>query len=538
MNVSDERTQSLWMETEVAPRTPALRENVRADVVVIGSGIAGLSAAYELLLQGLTVVVLDRGGIGCGMTARTTAHLSSFSDDGMSELIKVRGEEVAKLWHESQAASIDRIEAICNEEAISCKFRRLDGLLFPDIGSEPSKCREMFEEEMEAAKKIGARLEKTSGTPFKDLTDVPTLRYPNQATFHPAKYLRGLVEVIRKKGGKLYAHSAVTKVDEHQRGVVVTTASGHTVQALNAIIATNSPINDRVAIHTKQGPYRTYAMSFTIPRDELPDKLYWDTADPYHYVRLQSGPGETDYLIVGGADHESGGADDGGVRFEALESWTRSLVPNLGNETHRWSGQVLEPLDYAAFIGRNPGNERIYIATGDSGQGMTHGVVAAMLLKDLIVQGSSPWQDVYEPTRTVPAGSWVGNNIGAFGIFSEYVAPGEISSYDELERGKGAIVRQGLKKVAAYRDDGGKLHLRSAVCTHMGCHLHWNSTERCWDCPCHGSHFSVDGAVLNGPAMADLEPIEPEQSTRERQPARTSARKPARNGEARKRRAS
>jgi Rieske Fe-S protein len=170
----------------------------------------------------------------------------------------------------------------------------------------------------------------------------------------------------------------------------------------------------------------------------------------------------------------------------------------------------MEPLDYCGFIGRNPGNEHVYVATGDSGQGITHGVVAGLLLKDLILDGESPWREVYEPSRKMPAGSWLGANVGVFQVYSEYLAPGELGSLDELERGKGAIVRQGLQKVAAYRDERGGLHLRSAACTHLGCPLHWNSTERCWDCQCHGSHFSVDGEVLNGPAVADLAPVESE----------------------------
>jgi Rieske Fe-S protein len=327
----------------------------------------------------------------------------------------------------------------------------------------------------------------------------------------------------------------VTEIEEADGGILVTTAGGHKVRAAHAIVATNSPINNRAAVHTKQQPYRTYAMAFSIPRGELRDALYWDTADPYHYVRLQSGPGTVDYLIVGGADHDSGGADDGEIRFQALEAWMRSLLPNLGKETHRWSGMVFEPLDYCGFIGRNPGDTNIYIATGDSGQGMTHGVIAGMLLKDIIVSGRSPWAELYQPDRRVAVGDWVGANIGAFAIFSEYVAPGELKSFDELEPGKGAIIRQGMQKVAAYRDEKGKLHLRSAVCTHTGCHLHWNSTEVCWDCPCHGSQFSVDGAVLNGPAVADLAAVPDKSGARERKPARRPAQKGARD--TRKRRA-
>jgi Rieske Fe-S protein len=282
------------------------------------------------------------------------------------------------------------------------------------------------------------------------------------------------------------------------------------VTAVHAVFATNSPTCDWVEIHSKMAPYRTYAMAYTIPRGTLPDALYWDMADPYHYVRLQPGPGATDYLIVGGADHKTGGADDGAVRFEGLEAWIRERIPELGREVRRWSGQVLDTIDYCGFIGRDPGRKRTFIATGDSGQGMTHGALAGILLKQLIVDGASPWTEVYEPSRKPIAaiGNFVRENTTAITNFAEYLMPADIKSVEDLAPGDGGIMRRGLSKVAVCRDLDGQLHSHSAVCTHLGCHLHWNSTEQCWDCPCHGSQFSPEGEVLNGPAIAPLEPAE------------------------------
>jgi glycine/D-amino acid oxidase-like deaminating enzyme len=169
------------------------------------------------------------------------------------------------------------------------------------------------------------------------------------------------------------------------------------VSAAQAVVATNSPINDRFALHTQLAPYRTYAMAVTIDQDSIEDALYWDTLDPYHYVRLQNGRGRTQYLIVGGADHKTGEADDGWARFEGLESWIRALLPKLGNITHRWSGQILDPIDYSAFIGRNPGNQNIFVHTGESRQGITHGVVGSLLLKRLILGQDAPWAEFYDP---------------------------------------------------------------------------------------------------------------------------------------------
>ena len=508
MNARGEATQSLWMSVEVAPDAPRLEGTQRCDTVIVGAGIAGLSTAYELAAVGRAVIVIDRGAIAGGMTSRTTAHLAPICDDGVAELTKIRGGEVAKLFQQSQAAAVDRIEALLAKHDIACNFRRLEAVLFPALGMDFKDARKQQAEEFDAVRAAGAEVARSSGTPLKGFEDAPVLRYPRQATFHPLKYLNGLVAAIRAKGGLIFADSPVVEVEELEGSVRVKTENGATVIAAHAVFATNSPINDRVELHSKMAPYRTYAMAFTIPRDTLPDKLYWDMGDPYHYVRLQPGPGTVDYLIAGGGDHKSGETDDGDVRFEAIEAWIRALVPDLGKEVHRWSGQVLDTVDYCAFIGRNPGSEHVYVATGDSGQGMTHGVVAGLLLKELIVAGQSPWQAVYDPARQPPKSllNYVSENITAIKNFAEHLMPAESTSVEELKPGQGGILSDGDAKIAACRDRNGVLHLRSAVCTHLGCHVHWNSTEQCWDCPCHGSHFAPDGAVLNGPAIAPLAP--------------------------------
>jgi glycine/D-amino acid oxidase-like deaminating enzyme/nitrite reductase/ring-hydroxylating ferredoxin subunit len=508
MNAEREATRSLWMQQEVGD-APQLEGSQRCDTVIVGAGIAGLSVAYELAMAGRAVIVIDRGAICGGMTSRTTAHLAPICDDGVSSLEKIRGEDNARLFQQSQAAAVDRIEEIVRTHDISCNFRRLDAFLFPALGMDPKEARDQQDKEYEAVRKTGSAVERQKGVPLKGFEDAPVLRYPRQGTFHPLRYLRGLFTVIKEKGGLFFANSPVVKVEELENSVRVVTDNGN-ITAAHAVFATNSPINDWVALHSKMAPYRTYAMAFTLPRGSLPDALYWDMADPYHYVRLNPGPGTADYLIVGGADHKSGEADDGDVRFEAIEAWIRSLVPQLGKEVSRWSGQVLDTIDYCGLIGRNPGNERVYVACGDSGQGMTHGALAGLLIKDLILTGKSPWQAVYDPDRKPPSGivNYINENVTAIKNFAEYLMPSEIDSVDALKPGEGGIIRDGTSKVAACRDRAGKLHLCSAVCTHLGCHVHWNSTEQCWDCPCHGSHFAPDGSVLNGPALAPLERVQ------------------------------
>lgn len=505
MNAHAEATTSLWMDTKVLADAPPLQGRQEAETVVVGAGIAGLSVAYELAAAGQKVIVVERGAVGGGMTARTTAHLSPICDDGLSRLVDLRGPEAARLFQQSQAAAVDRIERIVNALAIDCGFRRLDGFLFPAIGMDQGEAGAQLDAEFEASRRIGAAVERANGVPLAGLQRAPALRYPGQATFHPLRYLSALAGGIADAGGRLFARSPVEEIRAGAGGVTVT-ANGATITAERVVVATNAPVNKRAEIHSKMAPYRTYAMAFTIPRDAVPDALYWDMADPYHYVRLSRGDGDADHLIAGGEDHKTGEADDGDARFSRLEAWLRPLVPALGREVHRWSGQVMNTLDHCGYIGRDPSEERTFIVCGDSGQGMTHGVLAGLLLKDLILSGSSPWEQVYDPARKSmrAAGTYVSENSTAVRNFAEYLLPGEIGSADELAPGEGGILRDGVKRLAASRDRQGVLHVRSAVCSHLGCHVNWNPTEQCWDCPCHGSHFAPDGSVLNGPALSPL----------------------------------
>ena len=510
MNAAREQTKSLWMAVAVDPEAPLLSGKHRCDVAIVGAGMAGLSTAYELVKAGLNVIVVDRSIIAGGMTSRTTAHLAPICDDGLSALISLRGEASARLFQRSQEAAVTRIEQIVEEFSIACNFRRLDAFLFPAVSMEPKDAREQCDREYDAACTIGAAVERVTGVPFNGFEKAPALKYPGQATFHPLRYLNGLAGAIRENGGRIFANSAVTKIEEAESGVRLATDDDAIIEAAKAVFATNSPVNSTIGVHSKMAPYRTYAMAFTIPKGTLPDALYWDMDDPYHYVRLDPGPGMVDYLIAGGADHKSGVADDGAARFDAIEAWMRALLPDLGNEVHRWSGQVLDTIDYCGFIGHNPKSENVFIATGDSGQGMTHGALAGILLKELITRGRSAWEDVYAPARKTPTGlgNFLSENLTALKSFAEYLTPGEIGSVEDLKPGEGGIIRDGMSKTAACRDREGKLHLHAAVCTHLGCHIHWNSTEQCWDCPCHGSQFAADGTVLNGPAVMPLKKAE------------------------------
>ncbi|WP_092191606.1 FAD-dependent oxidoreductase [Desulfomicrobium norvegicum] len=505
MNSNSGQTTSIWMATGQEPESTPLSENMHADVCIVGAGIAGMTTAYLLSRTGRTVIVLDDGHIGGGMTERTTAHLCNAIDDRYFEIEHLHGEKGAILAAESHTAAIDRIEAIVVEEGIDCEFERLDGYLFVP----PNGSKDVLERELNAAHRAGLTdIDRVGRAPIDDFDTGMCLCFPRQAQFHPMKYLEGLKYAIERNGGRIFTGTHAGKIED---GARIETDSGFAVTADAIVMATNTPVNDIVTIHTKQYSYTTYVIAARIPRGSVTRALYWDTDDPYHYIRVQSVSAQDgddyDLLIVGGEDHKSGQADDGDQRYENLEGWARERFPMIENIEMRWSGQVMEPVDGLAFIGRNPGDQNVYIITGDSGMGMTHGTIGGILVTELIVGDPCPWESLYDPSRITLRTSlqYARENINvAVQYFEGYLSGGDVDSPEEIAPGEGAIVRRGIAKVAVYRDEEGTLHERSAVCPHLGGIVSWNTSEKTWDCPCHGSQFDSYGRVITGPANSDL----------------------------------
>lgn len=504
MNVSDEASRSCW--TDHLPRVdaPPLTGEASCDLVVIGSGIAGLSSAHEAARFGRKVIVIERGRISGGMTARTTAHLATEIDDFYSELVRAHGEDQARLYHESQVAAVNRIEAICEEEGIDADFARVDGFL---IAADKSHQADL-DKEYDVCRKLDVEVEKAESAPVPLPDGARALRFPNQGRFHPLKYCAGLIRAIGERGGRFYADTAYVGHREDREGVTIECENGAHVRAAAALFATNSPVNDRVTIHTKQAPMRTYAIAGKVARGSAPDALVWDSLDAYHYARIQPWDESHDLLIVGGEDHQSGTANDMSDRFAHLETWTRNHYPAFKGAEFQWSGQVLEPVDFLPFSGLNPGSVRVYIHSGDSGMGMTNGVAGALNFIALLTGEKARFAELFDPSRKPASGvalkEFALGQAEVVGNLAEYATPGEVKSADEIKPGEGAVLRRGLKKIAAYRGEDGRLVELSAVCTHVGCIVHWNGLERCWDCPCHGSQFATDGSVLNGPAVRPL----------------------------------
>lgn len=493
------------MATETLPGFPRLSIDEKADVCVIGAGIAGLTTAYLLIQSGKTVIVVDDGPIASGETERTTAHLTAALEDRYMQLERWHGPNGARAAAQSHSEAINLIERIVLSERIECDFERVDGYLFVSEGQSD----ETLEKEMAAGQRAGLiGLQMTARAPIASFDTGPALRFPDQGQFHPLKYIGGLVRAIKRAGGRIYTQTHASKISGGPPARIETSEK-LVITADSVVVATNSPVNDLLAIHTKQAAYRTFVIGAVVPSGSVTRALYWDTANPYHYARVQplAANEASDLLIIGGEDHKTGQADDAETRYLRLESWARARFP-ISEIRYRWSGQVMESVDGIGFIGRNPMDKNnVYIATGDSGNGMTHGTIAGMLITDLIHGRENPWSSLYDPSRKRlrAAQGFARENFNAAAQYTDWVV--ESPHSPTIEPGTGAVVRHGLQKVAVYRDETGQQHEFSAVCSHLKCIVAWNHSEQTWDCPCHGSRFDKYGEVINGPAISNLAPL-------------------------------
>ena len=498
---------SFWRATYDLPDSPPLQKNIHVDVCVVGAGMVGLSIAYLLARAGKTVAVLEDGPLVGGESSATTAHLTCVLDERYDDLERIHGAEGARLAAESHLTAINRMETIVNSERMDCDFERLNGYLFRT----PDEDDDVLVREMAAAQRAGIDATLVDNPPKPSLETGGALLFPNQAQFHPLKYCAGLARAIERDGGKIFT---MTHADRIQGGAPAQIdAGGHLVSAGAVVVATHAPVNNSVAIHTKQTAWMTYVLGAPVPRGTVHRALYWDTGFPYHYVRVQNGPPmigpDNDLLIIGGEDHRAGQEDDTAEHHARLETWARERFPMIDEIHYAWSGQVLQSVDGLAFIGRNPSDrDNVFIVTGDSGTGMTYATIAAILITDLIEGRSNPWEALYDPSRKSlrAAARYAGESARTLSQYADWVAPADVRSADDIPPDSGAVMRDGLGRIAAYRAPDGTLHRMSAACTHLGCIVQWNGTERTWDCPCHGSRFDRFGLVIDGPANSNLEP--------------------------------
>lgn len=493
--------QPIWTTKTPIMSYNKLTKEYYTDVVIVGAGIAGLTTAYLLLKKGYSVIVLDKGEIGSGETLKTTAHLSWTLDKTFEELSKIHGEENSKLALQSHLDAIREIEKISKDENINNDFKHVNGYSYSPIK------KDLVDQFEYLSSKGFSNVEYLDKTPLYSFESGHALKYEDQARFDPAKYIEGLSKAITSNGGLIFTNTDIVKF-EGGKNAYVQDSNGHKVYGKNIVVSTNTPVNNLVTLQLRQAPYRTYAIAVPLKGEvdkTLQDGLYWDNEDPYHYIRLEYLNGEP-FLIVGGEDHRVGQEKNTEKLFGELERWTQNRFP-VGPIKYKWSGQILESNDGLAFIGKNPADyDNVYVATGFSGNGITYGTLTGMILSDLISGKKNKYEEVYSPSRIRPAsfGTFVKEAYNTNKPYVDWLLSDDTKS---ISAGEGKIIDKGFKKLAVYKDRDNKLHACDATCTHMGCVVRWNTGEKTWDCPCHGSRFDTKGEVLNGPAILPLKKI-------------------------------
>jgi glycine/D-amino acid oxidase-like deaminating enzyme/nitrite reductase/ring-hydroxylating ferredoxin subunit len=501
-------TEPYWTDSASLPVYPTLDGNLDVDVAIVGGGITGLCTAYLLATAGKSVALLERARCAQIDTAHTTAHLTMATDTRLRELERRVGRTHAQGAWDAGMAAIAQIETIVRERSIDCSFEWVDGYLHAPDGKADARETERFREEAALAADLGFDASFVSDVPF---VGGPGIRLEHQARFHPRKYLASLASAIVAHGGQIFETSEATEFSDEPLGVK---ANGYWVRCRDIVIATHNPrvgVSSTAAatmFQTKLALYTSYVVAGQVPRGTLPDALFWDTADPYHYIRLDR-QADHDLVIFGGEDHKTGQVSDTNACYARLERALVAILPKL-TLTHRWSGQVIETPDGLPYIGRT--NDHQYLATGFAGNGMTFGTLAAMIIADAIQQRQNPWTDLFDAERSaLRRGMW--DYITENAQYPYYLMRGRFAgaqgrSLRAVKRGEGKIVEHEGQKVAAYRHVDGTLTVRSATCTHMGCIVGWNTAEKTWDCPCHGSRFTLDGEVMSGPAETPLNHID------------------------------
>lgn len=499
-------TQSVWAVRPGLPKFSKLKQDIKVDVVVVGGGITGVTAAYLLVKEGFKVALVERYRCGAIDTGHTTAHLTYVTDERLHKLVQNFGKDQARAVWEAGRTAIERIEQIVKKEKIDCEFQWVPGYLHAPLLDGNRHDEEGLRRDCDLAVELGFGADFVEEAPF---VKRPAVQFENQAKFHPLRYLAGLLKALPEGKCQVFENTHVTEITDHPMTVK---ANGKTIECSAVVIATHVPLMGHAGIasatvfQAKLAPYSSYAVGAKVKKGIVPEALFWDTNDPYNYLRVERRP-RFDYVIFGGQDHKTGQEEDTEARFEKLESLLAEYLPEAKVE-RRWSGQAIETTDGLPYIGETA--RRQFVATGFSGNGMTFGTLGAMMACDDFAGRENPWQELFSVRRTGVTGTVEyikGNKDYPYYMVRDRLTSAEDDSLENLQPGQAMIVNLNGEKAAAYCNPAGEIAVCSAKCTHMGCFVHWNAAETSWDCPCHGSRFHPTGEVIAGPAETPLAPI-------------------------------
>lgn len=496
-----EYLNSYWIVSTPETRYTSLKEDIKVDVAIIGGGIVGITAGFLLKKQGAKVAIIEASRIVQGATGFTTAKITSQHHLIYDKIISSMGVELAKQYAEANEASIRFIEELTKELNIACDFERLPAYMY----ATEQKYAIAIEKETEAAIKLGIKAKYLNSLPI-DFKTQASLIFENQAQFHPRKYLLPIAQKIHGDGSYIFENTEVVEIETKSENIVkLITSCGKNVIASKVIIASHFPCYDGMGLYlARLRPQRSYVIATSI-KENFPKAMFINTETPGRSLRAYY-DGEKQLVLVGGEGHKTAHGDNFKEHYNNLQQFAQSIF-NVKDVLYKWSTQDYITLDSIPYIGNiTAAKNNIYVATGFGEWGMTNGTAAARIITDKILGKINPWSEVFNPSRSFTGAAYKKLFIENFDVVKELIISKIKSGEDKIEikEGEGKIVEIEGEKFGAYRDGTGRLHLVDITCTHVGCELKWNDAEKSWDCACHGSRFTYDGEILEGPATHKL----------------------------------